>query len=168
MSELWVVQSILLWIVVAGLALLQLGILRQLGLIQLRLGTDPGALITNEGLPRGVEAPDFTATDVRSLTPVHLRALQGRPKVLIFLSPTCLACKELIPHLNAVARERKKDFHWLIVCYGTMDSCAQFGRLYEVQPPIISDVDNSIGERYIVHSTPYNGPVKSILPQVSC
>ena len=45
------------------LAFLLAGALRQLGLFQLRLGDDPGALITDSGLDRGATAPDFTALD---------------------------------------------------------------------------------------------------------
>jgi hypothetical protein len=49
MSGAWLASYIVLWIVVMLLAFLLAGALRQLGLLQLRLGDDPGALITDGG-----------------------------------------------------------------------------------------------------------------------
>ena len=50
MSGVWLASYIVLWLVVLVLAFLLAGSLRQLGLMQLRLGDDPGALITDTGL----------------------------------------------------------------------------------------------------------------------
>ena len=49
MSGVWLASYIVLWVVVLVLAFLLAGALRQLGLMQLRLGDDPGALITDTG-----------------------------------------------------------------------------------------------------------------------
>ena len=64
MSEVWAASIIVLWVLVLFLAFLLMGALRQLGLLQLRLGNDPGALVTRSGLDRGTLAPDFTALPV--------------------------------------------------------------------------------------------------------
>src|SRR6266487_2095326 len=45
MSGVWLASYVVLWVVVLLLAFLLAGALRQLGLLQLRLGDDPGALI---------------------------------------------------------------------------------------------------------------------------
>src|SRR5438477_338320 len=68
MSGVWLASYVVLWVVVLLLAFLLAGALRQLGLLQLRLGDDPGALITDTGLQRGAEAPDFTALGAESPT----------------------------------------------------------------------------------------------------
>ena len=57
MSGVWLASYIVLWVVVLVLGFLLAGALRQLGLMQLRLGDDPGALITDTGLERGSKAP---------------------------------------------------------------------------------------------------------------
>ena len=49
MSGVWLASYLVLWLVVFVLAFLLAGSLRQLGLMQLRLGDDPGALITDIG-----------------------------------------------------------------------------------------------------------------------
>lgn len=102
MSTLWMASLVALWVVVGILTFLLLGALRQLGLMQLRLGSDPGALITDEGLDRGVRAPDFAALDAEHNAARRLSDFPIRPRVLVFLSPTCIACATLVPHLNEV------------------------------------------------------------------
>jgi hypothetical protein len=102
MSGVWLASYIVLWLVVLLLAFLLAGALRQLGLLQLRLGDDPGALITDTGLERGTEAPDFAALDAASGEPVSLSDLPAVPRMLVFASPGCLSCRELIPGLNEV------------------------------------------------------------------
>lgn len=57
MNELWIVSYVFLWVIVAGLSVILVGVLRELGAITLRLGPEPGALITREGLERGTRAP---------------------------------------------------------------------------------------------------------------
>ena len=64
MSGVWLASYIVLWLVVLVLAFLLAGALRQLGLIQLRLGDDPGALITDTGLERGVAGARLHAARV--------------------------------------------------------------------------------------------------------
>jgi hypothetical protein len=91
MSGVWLASYIVLWVVVLLLAFLLAGALRQLGLLQLRLGDDPGALITETGLERGAQAPDFTALDSETGELVSLSDLPAVPRMLVFASPGCLA-----------------------------------------------------------------------------
>ena len=97
MSGVWLASYVVLWLVVLALAFLLAGALRQLGLLQLRLGDDPGALITDTGLERGTLAPDFTAVDAESEELVTLSELSPVPRMIVFASPGCLSCRELIP-----------------------------------------------------------------------
>ena len=66
MSGVWLASYVVLWLLVLVLAFLLAGALRQLGLLQLRLGDDPGALITDTGLERGPTRSDFTAVGAES------------------------------------------------------------------------------------------------------
>ena len=80
MSGVWLASYIVLWVVVLVLAFLLAGALRQLGLMQLRLGDDPGVLITDTGLERGAKAPDFTAIESESGELVTLSEMIAKPK----------------------------------------------------------------------------------------
>ena len=155
MSGVWLASYIVLWLVVFALAFLLAGALRQLGLIQLRLGDDPGALITDTGLERGVQAPDFTALDSETEELVTLSELPATPRMIVFASPGCLSCRELIPGLNEVRKTRRGEFDFLVVCRGDIESCQRFGRMNRLEAPMVVDTTGQIEKDYIVTLTPF-------------
>ena len=154
MSGVWLASYVVLWVVVLLLAFLLAGALRQLGLLQLRLGDDPGALITDTGLERGAEAPDFTALGAESGELVSLSDLPAVPRMLVFASPGCLSCRELIPGLNEV-RKTRGDFDFLVVCRGDLESCQAFGRMNGLEAPMVVDTTGQIEKDYLVTLTPF-------------
>src|SRR5207253_3934759 len=154
MSGVWLASYVVLWVVVLLLAFLLAGALRQLGLLQLRLGDDPGALITDTGLERGAEAPDFTALAAESGELVSLSDLPAVPRMLVFASPGCLSCRELIPGLNEV-RKTRKDFDFLVGCRGDLESCRGFGRMNRLEAPMVVDTNGQIEKDYAVTLTPF-------------
>ncbi len=154
MSGVWLASYIVLWLVVLMLGFLLAGALRQLGLIQLRLGDDPGALITDSGLERGVKAPDFTALDSETEELITLSELPSVPRMLVFASPGCLSCRELIPGLNEV-RKTRREFDFLVVCRGDVESCRGFGRMNRLEAPMLVDTNGQIEKDYLVTLTPF-------------
>jgi methylamine dehydrogenase accessory protein MauD len=154
MSGVWLASYIVLWLLVLVLAFLLAGALRQVGLMQLRLGDDPGALITDTGLDRGAQAPDFTALDVESGDLVTLSEMSAVPRMLVFASPGCLSCRELIPGLNEV-RKTRSDFDFLVVCRGDTESCQAFGRMNRLEAPMVVDTNGQIEKDYLVTLTPF-------------
>jgi methylamine dehydrogenase accessory protein MauD len=155
MSGVWLASYIVLWFLVLALAFLLAGALRQLGLLQLRLGDDPGALITDTGLERGALAPDFTAVDSESRDLVTLSELDPVARVLVFASPGCLSCRELIPGLNEVRKTRRGEFDFLVICRGDVDSCQGFGRMNRLEAPMVVDTNGQIEKDYLVTLTPF-------------
>ena len=95
------------------MAFILVGLLRQLGLIQARLGPEAGALITPEGLGRGTEAPDFEGVELFTKEHIRLQDFRGRRVLLVFLSPTCVPCRDLAPHLNQVFSQHRKQIELL-------------------------------------------------------
>jgi methylamine dehydrogenase accessory protein MauD len=155
MSGVWLASYLVLWLVVLVLAFLLAGSLRQLGLMQLRLGDDPGALITDSGLERGSQAPDFIATDSESGEAVTLSELPATPRLLVFASPGCLSCRELIPGLNEVRKTRRGEFDFLVVCRGDIESCRAFGRMNRLEAPMVVDTNGQVEKDYLVTLTPF-------------
>jgi len=153
-SGVWLASYIVLWLVVLLLGFLLAGALRQLGLLQLRLGDDPGALITDTGLERGTDAPDFTALDAASGERVSLSDLTAVPRMLVFASPGCLSCRELIPGLNEV-RKTRGDWDFVVVCRGDLESCRRFGRMNGLEAPMVVDTTGQIEKDYAVTLTPF-------------
>ena len=154
MSGAWLASYVVLWLVVLVLGFLLAGALRQLGLIQLRLGDDPGALITDTGLERGTKAPDFTALDSESGDLVTLSELDPVARLIVFASPGCLSCRELIPGLNEV-RKTRREFDFLVVCRGDVESCQGFGRMNRLEAPMVVDTTGQIEKDYLVTLTPF-------------
>lgn len=155
MSDLWIASYVLLWLIVVGMAFLLMGVLRQLGLIYLRLGPDPGALITPEGLARGSQAPDFKAVELLSGQPIHLSEFRGRRVLLAFLSPTCSPCRDLLPYLNEIAHRQRGKIEVISICQGSQATCMEFGRVYLLQTPLVADPTNAIGAQYDAGFTPF-------------
>lgn len=153
MNSLWTVSYIVLWVIVAGLVVLMMGLLRQLGLIQLRLGIEPGVLITNEGLERGTKAPDFEAVDVATKRPLQLSQFRGKRLVLVFLTPSCLACRDLVPHLNQVAHDYQGKIEMLAVCYGAGSTCAEFAGRFKLRITCLADQTNTVAGLYRISAT---------------
>lgn len=155
MSGVWLASYLVLWLVVLVLAFLLAGSLRQLGLLQLRLGDDPGALITDSGLERGVQAPEFVAAHSETEEPVSLYELPQVPRLLVFASPGCLSCRELIPGLNEVRKTRSGEFDFLVICRGDIESCRSFGRMNRLEAPMVIDTNGQIEKDYMVALTPF-------------
>jgi len=154
MSGVWLASYVVLWLLVLALAFLLAGALRQLGLLQLRLGDDPGALITDTGLERGTLAPDFTAVQSETGELVTLSELSPRARMLVFASPGCLSCRELIPGLNEV-RKTRRDIDFLVICRGDTESCQAFGRMNRLDGPMVVDTNGQIEKDYLVTLTPF-------------
>jgi methylamine dehydrogenase accessory protein MauD len=154
MSGVWLASFIVLWVLVLLMAFLLAGALRQLGLLQLRLGDDPGALITDTGLERGAQAPDFTGPDAESGELVSLSDLPAVPRLLVFASPGCLSCRELMPGLNEV-RKTRGDYDFLVVCRGDLESCQAFARMNRLEAPMVVDTTGQIEKDYLVTLTPF-------------
>jgi methylamine dehydrogenase accessory protein MauD len=155
-SSPWAVSIIALWAFTLFLAVLVIGALRQLGLINLRLGPDPGALlITESGLDRGVAAPDFEAVDVRTDEKVRLHDLPGVPRVLTFVSPSCMACQAVLQGLNEVIATREEDYDFLVVCRDSTAACARLADMAGSTARIVADPTGAAELAFGVEMTPF-------------
>lgn len=104
--ELW--SEILQWIVFAAMAFMVIGLVYLIGDINRRLGPDQGAMIPNEGLEAGVDAPPIQGVDAHSGQRIRLADYRGRTVVVAFLAPTCGPCARLVPYLNRLIKDRRE------------------------------------------------------------
>jgi methylamine dehydrogenase accessory protein MauD len=154
--SLWTVSLIALWIVMIVFGFLLAGALRQLGLILLRLGDDPGALITESGLDRGTAAPNFVALNAETELEQTYSAVENKHhRLLIFITPSCLSCRELIPGINEVMDTRQDEFDVVVVCRGDVTSCREFARRQRLKAQMLVDTDGHVHESYEVEVTPF-------------
>ena len=102
MSGWWGAAFVVLWILVAVLAIVVVALARQIGVLQLRVAP-LGALEVDDEGPELGEAPE--ARPVR--TPDGTRTVIGGPgrgRLVAFVSDTCPICERVAPSLPAAAR----------------------------------------------------------------
>jgi len=109
MLTILIVSQVLSWIVILGMGLALLALARQVGVLHVRLAP-AGALMTGKGPVVGEPAPvlDATTLDGAPLT-IGKALAKGRMQLLLFVSPHCPLCKDLIPIAKNFAKSEKLD-----------------------------------------------------------
>ena len=104
MMSLLIVSNIVSWVVILGLGLALFAVARQVGVLHMRVAP-AGALTPAKGPAAGELAPRIEATAMDGSRRVIGGALEkGKKQLLLFVSPHCPICKELIPVAKNFAR----------------------------------------------------------------
>ena len=104
-----IVSQILSWVVILGLGLALLALARQVGVLHVRLAP-AGALVTGKGPVVGEAAPVLDTVTLDGAPIAIGRPLtKGRNQLLLFVSPHCPLCKDLIPIAKNFAKTEKLD-----------------------------------------------------------
>jgi thiol-disulfide isomerase/thioredoxin len=91
----WAIAVVVLWVAVAALAVVVLGLSRQITPVLERVAAHQGGLgLGNQGPPVGDPVPHFAARDTAGEL-VDDQNLRGHPVLLLFLSTGCGPCEEL-------------------------------------------------------------------------
>jgi hypothetical protein len=101
----WAIVVIIQWLAIIALAIVVLGVLRQVASHPERAPAPPARDPRLQGPTVGSKLPDFAA---RNGGPEGIAdpALHGRPGVLLFLSAGCGPCQSLIKELGSAAATR--------------------------------------------------------------
>jgi len=150
MSGPWLASYIALWALVLFQGAVIFVLLRQLGVIY--LGTAQG--VARDGLAAGKRAPDFALADLDGRG-VSLADFRGLPLVLVFGSPTCGPCRQLIPDLNAFASEHRGELRVLFLSRGEADDSRRFAAELDIRVPVATHPDEELPERYKARVTPF-------------
>jgi methylamine dehydrogenase accessory protein MauD len=98
----WLVSYVVLWGLVVILVALVVALARQVGVLHLRLGPRGALEADDEGPPLGQAPP---ATSVADLTGTSVTVGgPGEPQLVLFVSPSCPICHEVLPGLRPAAR----------------------------------------------------------------
>jgi methylamine dehydrogenase accessory protein MauD len=154
-SGLWLISYIALWILVALLTIVVLGLVRQFGLIYLRLGPEQHLATTREGLDLGKSAPVFRGLNLLNENEIALDDLLGHQSVLVFVSPSCIPCIELMPHLNTFQNSNNGKVKILLVCQSESRASLELTKKYNLKMPVVSDSEGEISKAYQVFVTPF-------------
>jgi len=97
----WVASYVVLWGLVLTLGVVVVALARQIGTLHLRLGPRGALEMDDEGPPLGEPLPSFDAEDVDG-APRDL-ASAGEARLMLFVSPGCFVCRDVLPALPVVA-----------------------------------------------------------------
>ena len=103
----WTVSYVVLWGLVITLCIVVVALARQIGTLHLRLGPRGALEMDDEGPPLREAPPSFDLTDIAGL-PVSI-AGPGRAQCLVFVSPGCKLCEEILPSIHVVAEAGAMD-----------------------------------------------------------
>lgn len=117
MSSLWIVSTVLQWIVIAGLVVIVLSLVRQLGVLMVRLNPSAG-LDLEDGPGPGTE---ISAQDIELFPTGHgvVGGARPNPQLIVFLSPDCSLCTTVAGCVRAIARTYRAELDLLVVVHGT-------------------------------------------------
>ena len=160
--ELIVFGMVLPWILLAVTGWLGLQLLRQSGRILLRLEAleqrlpvpQPPAPSPLPELPIGAAAPDFELPDLQG-TKHALAEWRGRKALLIFFSPQCGYCTQMLPDLAALPAAGKPGApETLIITNGEAERNRAMFADAGVKCAIVLQQGMEIADRYGVQGTP--------------
>ncbi|HET7085681.1 MAG TPA: thioredoxin-like domain-containing protein [Rhizomicrobium sp.] len=152
MLTILIVSQIFSWVVILGLALALLALARQVGVLHVRLAP-AGALLTGKGPVVGEPAPVLDALTMEGAPVAIGKPLaKGIKQLLLFVSPHCPLCKDLIPIARNFAKTEKLD----IVFVGDDDPEEQRAMIARLEMGGIPFVNSSIvGRTFHVDRLPH-------------
>ena len=150
MLTLLIVSQIFSWLVILGLGVALLALARQIGVLHMRLAP-AGALVTGKGPAVGEAAPVMEAVTLDGV-PLAIGKASGRKQLLLFVSPHCPLCKELIPMAKNFAKSEKLD----IIFVGDDQEAEQRAMIARLQMGGLPFVNSSvIGRAWRVDRLPH-------------
>jgi methylamine dehydrogenase accessory protein MauD len=150
--DLFLVSYLVLWFTVGVLTVVLLALTREVALLRLQLGPEPGALATKDGPKIGADAPPLQGALLAGGK--ISRAANSRPALVLFISPGCGPCRELLPHVRKFARGRK-DIDLYLVSQSDLANARALAEAYEIVTPVVVDPDLAISRQFRVERTPY-------------
>lgn len=147
-----IVSQILSWIVILGLGLALVALARQVGVLHVRLAP-AGALMTGKGPAVGEAAPVLDTVTLDGAPLAIGKALaKGRMQLLLFVSPHCPLCKDLVPIARNFAKSERLD----IVFVGDDDVDEQRAMIARLEMGGVPFVNSSIiGRSFHVDRLPH-------------
>jgi methylamine dehydrogenase accessory protein MauD len=145
----WTASYVVLWLLVLALALLVLALARQVGTLHLRLGPRGALEVDGEGPALG-DAPE----------PIDVSDLDGRPvavggpgaaQLLLFVSPGCPVCHDVMPSVGAAARGG--GLAPLLIADARAEDARHLLADRRIDAPLVPAPD--LAERYSIPGTPF-------------
>ncbi|MGV9822925.1 redoxin domain-containing protein [Nocardia xishanensis] len=146
-------MTALLTVAVGALLMMILGLARELGRVQVRLGP-LGARMMDTGPVVGQIGPTFHRLSDQLGREVSVGGHRTRPQLLLFTAPSCSTCKSLLPGMRAMAKG-ERDIDIVLISDGTAQEHAEFLAGSGIGPELSYVDGRDVGISYQVGTTPY-------------
>ncbi len=153
MIEALIASQILLFVLVAGLAVMCFALARQIGVLHERIAP-AGALAVNQKLKPGDAAPSLAVEDIDGAV-ITVGGAREKSRLFFFTSPDCPVCRSLAPIIRSVAEAERS---WLDVVIASDGGDAAAHRAYraaqklDATPYVLSE---PLGRAFAVSKLPY-------------
>ncbi len=139
-----------LWILVVLHSLVLLGVVRLVYQLQ-HSGTAAG--FSRDGrVSAGQEAPEFSAVDLAG-TPISSADFAGRLRVLLFVSPDCPACTEVLEDEMAYLKHKAQG-NLIVICRAGREDCARLVEQHGLEVPVVADADDQVSRLHGISAVP--------------
>jgi methylamine dehydrogenase accessory protein MauD len=145
----WTVSYLVLWLLVIVLCVVVVALARQIGTLYLRLGPRGALEMDDEGPPLG-EAPQPLEGSDGDGRPVHIGG-PGDAQLLMFVSPGCHVCDQVLPSLPVVAHDARLSP--IVITDADPEETALVFATKAVAAPVVAGIE--IAQHYEVPGTPY-------------
>ncbi len=145
----WAVSYVILWLLVLALCAIVVALARQIGTLHLRLGPRGALEMDDEGPPLGEALPPVEGT-LEDGTPAVVGG-PGRAQLLLFVSPGCRTCEDVLPAVPAIAAESSLE-PYLVTDLSPAETTSAF-RGRKLGAPLIAGA--AAARTYEVPGTPY-------------
>jgi methylamine dehydrogenase accessory protein MauD len=144
----WAASYVVLWMLVIALAAVVIALARQIGTLHMRLGPRGALEMDDEGPPLG-EAPEPLETVASDGAAVTIGG-PGQGQLVMFVSPSCNMCREVLPALSVTANAAGLKPY--VVSDSEVYSSAELDPK-RLKAPVVADA--RVPQRYKVPGTPY-------------
>jgi len=139
-----------LWLLVAFLSSVAIGLLREVTDLKRSMGRE--GLAPEPPLVIGSRAPNFSALDVGSGRRETADILRGRSSLVVFTTPHCPTCRHLVHSLESVPGVGL--FSKVTVCKGDKNDCGRFLDKLSPGVPLLLDAEGELSRAYGVLGYP--------------
>ena len=143
----WAVSYVTLWLLVVALCIVVVALARQIGTLHMRLGPRGALEMDDEGPELGSPAISLPGRDLKGDDVVVGSASQ----LLMFVSPGCHVCEQVLPSISAVAEDGKLS-PFVITDVDEEETALTF-KNKRVAAPVVAGI--AIAQAYEVPGTPY-------------
>lgn len=154
MDTIWIISAVVQWLVIAGLGVVVVSLVRQLGVLTVRMNP-AAAYELDEGPPPGSTFPPQTLETLDG-EELGVGQVGAQPTVVVFVAPGCGPCETLSPTIRKVARaDDSANVRFVVSIGADSKTAAAYAKHYKLGADIKVVAGSRLSKNLGVSTTPY-------------